>query len=97
MQPMALHRQNSEISMEFEGSEAEMMKFPRNLKVLRVSLLGGGESLFGAEEREAPIWLKYSGKRKVWAPRGPFLDPRDLCSLPARAPGPSSPGPGPLK
>ena len=40
---MALHRQNSEISMEFEGSEAEMMKFLRNLKVLRVSLLGGGE------------------------------------------------------
>ena len=43
---MALHRQNNEISMEFEGSEAEMMKFPRNLKVLRVSL---------GRKREAPI------------------------------------------
>ena len=48
---MALHRQNSEISVEFEGSEAEMMKFFRNLKVLRVSvgrrrksLLVGGET-----------------------------------------------------
>ena len=48
---MALHLQNNEISMDFEGSEAEMMKFPMNFKVLRVSLLGGGESLFGAEER----------------------------------------------
>ena len=56
---MALHQQNSEISMEFEGSEAEMMKFPVNLKVLRVSLslslslsLGRRrESLLGGEER----------------------------------------------
>ena len=93
---MALHQQNNEIPMEFEGSEAEMMKFPKKLKVLRVSL-GRRESLSWAEEREAPIWLKYTGKREVWAPRGPFLVPRDLCSLPARAPGPSSPGPGPLK
>ena len=51
MQPMALHRQNSEISMEFEGSEAEMMKFPRNLKVLRVSLGRRRESLLGGGER----------------------------------------------
>ena len=55
MQPMALHQQNNEMSMEFEGSEAEMMKFPTNLKVLRVSLLGGGESLSGAEERGANL------------------------------------------
>ena len=48
---MALHRQNSEISMEFEGSEAEMMKFRRNLKVLRASLGRRRESLFGGGER----------------------------------------------
>ena len=95
MQPMALHRQNSEISMEFEGSEAEMMKFPRNLKVLRVSLGRRRESLLAGGE--TPIWLKYSGKRKVWAPRGPSPDPRDLCPLPAPPPGPSRPGPGTLE
>ena len=44
---MALHRQNSEISMEFEGSGAEMMKFPRNLKVLRVSAGRKRDSLQG--------------------------------------------------
>ena len=37
MQSMALHPQNSEISMQFEGSEAEMMEFPGKLKVLGVS------------------------------------------------------------
>ena len=47
---MALHPQNSEILMEFDGSETEMMKFPRNLKVLRVSAGRRRESFSRAEQ-----------------------------------------------
>ena len=45
MQPMALHPQNSEISMEFEGSEADIVKFHRNLNVLGAPVGWSRESL----------------------------------------------------
>ena len=74
---MALHRQNSEISMEFEGSEAEMMKFPRNLKVLRVSLGRRRESLLGGGER--PQFGSNIVENVRFGGPGPSPDPGDLC------------------
>ena len=50
---MALEAADSEISMEFEGSEAGIMKFHWNFKVLGV---GGEESIARAEQ--LPGWAQ---------------------------------------
>ena len=76
----------SEISLEFEGSEAGIVKNLRKMKVL------GGVS---PGRRNRPAGPKYSGKRKVWAPRAlprtlatyapsrpSFLDPPSLVMGP---------------
>ena len=81
--------------MEFEGSEAGIVKNLRKMKVLGSAAGRRRESLQGGENR--PAGLKYSGKRKVWAPWGPSPDPGDLCPFPAHPPRPSCPGPGTLK
>ena len=53
--------------MEFEGSEAGIMKFLGKMKVLESAAGRRREFLQG--EKNRPAGLKYNGKRKVWAPR----------------------------
>ena len=71
--------QNSQISMDFEGSEAGIVKNQRNLKVLGV-LAGRRRDSPGLNK--CPAGLKYGGQRKVWTSRGLSPDPRDLCPVP---------------
>ena len=89
--------QNSQFSMDFEGSEAGIVKFQRKMKVPG-ALAGRRRDSLSPGLNNRPAGLKYIGKRKVLAPRGPVPDPQDLCPLP----GPSSrtlpawfPGPHP--
>ena len=80
--------------MEFEGSEAGIVKFLRKMKVLgsvagrrRESLQGGETARPGSNIVEN---VRFGGP-------GALPDPGDLCPLPARLSGPSWPGPGTLK
>ena len=54
--------------MEFEGSEAGRVKFLRKMKVLG-SVAGRRRKRASPGRRTRPAGLKYTGKRKVWAPR----------------------------
>ena len=62
-------------TMEFEGSEAGILKFLRKTKVLGSA--AGRAKRVSPGRRNRPAGLKYSGKRKVWTPQGPSPDPGD--------------------
>ena len=74
-------QQNNEIPVENEGSEARIVKFLTENESSGSSCWAGKGISPG--RNNCPAGLKYSGKRKVWAPRGPSPDPRDLCLVPA--------------
>ena len=61
--------QNSEISIEFEGSDARIVKNQWNLKVLGVLLERRRESLTGGTTARPSSTIGEISKRKVWAPR----------------------------
>ena len=82
--------------MEFEGSEAGIVKFLRKMKVLG-GVAGRGRESVSPGRRNRPAGLKYSGKRKVWSAGALPRTLATYASLPARLSGASWPGPGTLK